>query len=304
MHRFRASLWAFLTIALCLPGTCAWAGELEVDLLGWRLQQLDHGVQEALGAPWKTMVEGDLTSRAYMIGSNSYLVIATRREAPSYIHALQFTGHDPQLELIRGLHLGDPRDKVIAALGPPDRIRPLDISPIEPLKLEVLDYDAHNYSVEVDPRGNLYSLRIRTTEALLAIAEDQASSDPWPAFAEAVKSGNFARLEPLLRPDIEIYRAGNTLANRRRHRDFVAAPPQAFLDAFFNQGTGVAAAMQQSAPEAHTRLTQKMGVGWVYKFPADSVLQEVVFFPYLRTWRVYEVRFREPTPLPEPVERG
>jgi hypothetical protein len=294
---------AFLPVLFAL-GIPAHAGGLEVDLLGWRLQQFNHGVPEALGEPFKTIVKGDLTHRAYRVGTSAYLVIAAHRDAPSYVHSLQFTGHDPGPELVRGLHLGDPREKVIAALGPPDRIESLDISPIEPLRVEVFEYDAGNFSVEIDPDGNLYSLRLRTNDALLTIPRDQASSDPWQAFVAAVASGRFDRLEPLLRPDVEIYMAGDTLANRRRYRDFVAAPPPDFLDAFFDPTAGVVAAASRSAPEAQLRVTEKMGVGRVYKFPADSPLEEVVFFPYLGTWRVYEVRYRDAAATTYPVERG
>ena len=47
-----------------------------------------------------------------------------------------------------------------------------------------------------------------------------------------------------------------------------------------------------------------MGTALVYTFPADKNLKEVVFLPYLRRWRVYEVRFRDAVDRTRPVERG
>ena len=66
----------FLPVLLAL-GLPAHAGGLEVELLGWRLQQFDRGVPAALGEPWKTRVDGDRTSRLYRVGTDAYLVIAT-----------------------------------------------------------------------------------------------------------------------------------------------------------------------------------------------------------------------------------
>lgn len=298
----------FLMIALALA-PAARGGDLQVDLLGWRLQQFDNGVADAMGEPWKTLDQGNRSSRLFRLGKQGYFAIHTDRRVEHYIDSLQVTGFGPGPELIHGLRLGDPREKVLAALGQPDRIRPLDISPVHPLKVDVWEYDDRNYSIELDPRGRLYSLLLFSNEHLFAFPPD-SSPEPWDELAAAATSGNFERLEPLLRPDIEVYRGDDTLSNHRRYQDFVASPPADLLAAFFDLSSGVAAVARQPAPAGFARVVEKMGVGMVYQFPADSLLEEVVFFPYLGSWRVYEVRFRDaddtgaPAGSQAPVERG
>ena len=56
-----------LLLVLGLP---ARAGELEVDLLGWRLFQVDHGVRAALGEPFHTRRHEGWTDRAYLTGAS------------------------------------------------------------------------------------------------------------------------------------------------------------------------------------------------------------------------------------------
>ena len=298
----------FLLLALALSPP-ARGGDLQVDLLGWRLQQFDHGVHDAMGEPWKTLDQGNRSSRLFRLGRQAYLAIHNDRRVAHYIDSLQVTGFEPGPELIHGLHLGDPREKVLAALGKPDRIHSLDISPVEPLMVDVWEYDDRNYSVELAPQGRLYSVLIYSSDHLFALPS-ASSHDPWDALAAAAASGSFEQLEPLLRPDVEVYRGEDTLSIHRRYRDFVASPPADLLAAFFDTSSGVAAVARQPAPEGFTRVAEKMGVGMVYKFPADSLLEEVVFYPYMGSWRVYEVRFRGaddsevPSGSRAPVERG
>ena len=111
--------------------TFARGAELQNDPLGWRLQPFDLGVKRARGEPWNTQEADGLASLVSRVGDAGYFVITTDRQEPDRIHFLQFTGHDPGPDLVRGLHLGDPRGKVVAALGPPDRVRDIDITPVE-----------------------------------------------------------------------------------------------------------------------------------------------------------------------------
>jgi hypothetical protein len=306
MPLLRACINGLVLLLALVLATPARGGELQVDLLGWRLLQYDRAVEGLLGKPMHIAQRGDgWTDRAYWIDKQAYLVVATHKDRPQYIQGLQVTGRSAEVELFAGLRLGQSLASVHERLGAANRVTTLRLD-FEPTRLSVHHYDARNYSLEFDPDGRLYSVRIHTVDAMLGHARVDASAagDPWSLLTAAAMTGDFARLEPMLRPDVEVYRGQQLIAIEQRYGDFVASPGPALLSAFFDRASGVAAATPMPAPELYWRVTEEMGAGLVYKFPPDSVLREVVFFPYLGSWRVYEVHFRDKGAPAGPVERG
>lgn len=257
---------------------------LELELDGWRLQQFAASVEEQLGPPFKVVEQPPETFKVYHVGERAYLVVGTRSPLVNNIDSLQLTGTQADATLLRGLRLGDPADKVRQALGAPQKVKPIG----EP-DVDMWDYLDRNYSVEVDRAGHLYSVRIHSDEKLLGAPR---GDDPWSAFKADVASGAFERVEPWLRPDVEVYRDGETLAIRGRYGPFLATRSDALRDALLGPHSSVRTAIAQYEPEGLVRVTENMGVGLVFKFPDASELQELVFFPYAGRYRLFEATFR------------
>lgn len=258
----------------------------EIELNGWRLQQYIRAVDAQLGKPFKVVDDGREHWRAYRLDDEAYMVFLVHDDWPSYIQSIQLTGVTRKMLPFRGLMLGDPVAKVVASLGEP--VRKVDIA--QP-KVVRYDYPDRNYSVEIDAGGRLYSILLNTREVLANVADAQ---DPWPSFEAAIRARDFAALSGMLRPDVEISRDGEVLAVERRYSDFAQRPDPAFVDALFGERGSVRAALQDHAPEGQVRISEHQGIGMVYKFPEDSALQEIVFFPYAQRFRAYEITFREP----------
>lgn len=262
------------------------ATDLEDELNGWRLQQFSS-ISAQMGAPFKTVEDPPLKFSAYRVDSDAYMVVGVDADQPNNIATLQLTGKiSPQMRPFRGLRLGDGREKVLAALG-----QPTEVVEIAEPKVSRLSYEGRNYSVELDDEGNLYSIRIQINAEFMAVKEDR--EEPWTDFVAAVRSGDSSLLLPQLRPDVEVYRDGQTLSIQRRYSDFAASPDAALLDAFFSRSSGVRRYLDVCEPEGLVRVTERMGVGLVFKFQSDCALEEIVMFPHAGQYRVYEVAFRQ-----------
>ncbi|MBI4207136.1 MAG: hypothetical protein HY527_19100 [Betaproteobacteria bacterium] len=266
-----------------------WASDVEIELNGFRLQQFVRVAEASFGKPFKTIDTGPSVVNAFSVDSSAYMVVEHHKRYPNNISMLQLTGATTKALPFRGLMLGDPESKVIAALGKPDHIAKID-SP----KVTKLSYNSRNYSVELDAQGRLYSIQIFTNKAVVADVNDSESH--WPSFKSAVLSKDFSSVAEMLRPDVEIYKGGKVLSIQVRYSEFLQKPDKAFISALFDETDSVLAELRQAEPEEEIRLQQNFGVGRVFKFPKGRYLKEIAFFPYNGKYRVYEIAFKEEKP--------
>ncbi len=271
---------------MALISACSWAGDFEVDLNGFRLQQLVSVVEPALGRPFKTIDEGDLIADAYAIDQYAYMVVGHLKKYPHNISVLQLTGATAKALPFKGLLLGDLKPKVIEALGKPDRV-----VHIQSPKVTKLVYERRNYSVELDESDRLYSIQVFTTADLMNKTDNSESE--WANFRTAVLSKNVAALLEMMKPDVEIYRGGKTLSITVPFGAFAAKPDREFVSALIGPTNSVLQQVTQAEPVQELRLTENIGMGVVYKFPNGKILKEIAFFPFNGRYRVYEIAFRE-----------
>lgn len=201
---------------------------------------------------------------------------------------LQLTGVTDKALPFKGLMLGDSKKKVLKTLGEPSSTKELE-SP----KVTVMYYDDRNYSLEIDEKGRLYSIMV-FANADLRSGKDLKDSG-WEEFKLAVLSKDFERILETLCPDVEIYKDGKILSIQERYSDFLKKPDKEFVDAFLGKTDSVLQEISQGQPEQEMRITEKMGVGMVFKFRKGEILEEIAFFPYNGKYRVWEVAFRNKT---------
>lgn len=285
-HTNMPMLRYFVVAILWLTSTHSWAENLEVDLNGFRLQQYVSIVEPALGRPIQTIDQGELVAKAYVIDQDAYMVVSHLKKHPYNISALQLTGATTKATPFKGLLLGDPKSKVIDVLGKPDHVEQIQ-SP----KVTKLAYEGRNYTVELDESDRLYSIQIFTTEDLMN--KTDGAESVWANFKAAILSKNISALLEMMKPDVEIYREGKTLSINSRFSAFAAKPDSEFVSALIGPTNSVIQQIEQAEPVQELRLTEKIGMGIVYKFPNGKILKEIAFFPFNGRYRVYEVAFRE-----------
>lgn len=273
----------YALVALSRIGSAA---DIEVDLNGFRLQQLTKAAESTFGSALQTIDQDDMILKAYQIDEEAYMVIGCTKKNKYNISTIQLTGRSAKTIPFRGLLLGSTREEVISALGTPDKIEEED-NP----RLTKFSYLHRNYSVEIDPEGHLYSILISTTSDVVATPTRDDTSE-WQAFKDAVISERFDLTAEMLKPDVEIYVDGTVLQIDRKFDEFQRNPSAEFKAALFSDGRSVRSEIMRTVPSQEFRLTEKIGMGIVYKFPEGKVLKEIVFFPYNGKYRVYEIAFR------------
>ena len=72
-------------------------------------------------------------------------------------------------------------------------------------------------------------------------------------------------------------------------------PDPGIYEVLLGEENSVYSEIQQTEPEGELRLVVGLGGGWVYKFYNSKIPKEIVFFPYNRKYRVYEITFRDNT---------
>lgn len=275
-----------LSITIALFSSLLHAEELQTDLNGFRLWQFRTVVTSTMGKPFDTFTTDASIAEAYRLDDKAYMVFEYMKKYQNNICSMQITGSTDKTIPFMGLKLGDDVSKVTAILGQPSYTEKID-SP----KVTRFEYVGKNYTVEVDDKNKLYSIKIFITKDMLSKAAE--SFKAWDEFKAAIGAKDINKIMSMLRPDVEIYKKGKVLSINQRFADFVDKPDKEFIDAFLGEKDSVLKELAETEPEGEFRLHEKVGVGEVYKFYKGKILKEIVFYPYNGMSRVYEIEFRE-----------
>jgi hypothetical protein len=273
-----------LYIILCSFPIHAWANQFQLN--GFWLQQYKKAVTTTLGKPFRVNETANSTWEAYALSNRSYMVFEFLKDKPDLIYSIQITGDACAMIPFFGLKLGDDKFQLFETLGKPDKIQR-----IEARKVDLYEYKDKNFSFEINDQGKICSLRITGYRELFK--DVAADFSYWNAFKKAILNKDFKGLADFFRPDAEIYINDDVLDIDKPLRSFFTHPAGKFYDALFNGDESVLNQLQSVEPQAEHRITLNSGVGHVYKFYTGQILQEIVFFPYAGTYRVYEIKFRK-----------
>ena len=282
---FRSLIVAALVSAICIASP---APAHEVALNGFLIYQFRDTVKKVLGKPFQTGKTERSEYEAYAMGDDAYMAFEYLKDHKDWVYSIQISGSKARMAPFKGLVLGDSREKVLAALGKPDRTEKVSNG-----RKELLVYDAENCSVEVDTKGRLVSIRIYWYEDLFT-PPDGDNEKNWNAFRRAIQKKDFKAISGYFRPDAEIYRDGQVLSIDRAFEPFFLASKGKFFDAILSDKNSVYSEVKSNVSDRmDMRLHEKMGPGFVHKFPKSKVLEEIYFLPYAGKWRIYEVKFRQ-----------
>jgi c-di-AMP phosphodiesterase-like protein len=284
MNRIKYKLLLFFTILL-VPVTL-WAADIQTDLNGFRLLQFKTAVEAFFGKPFQTFKTKSSTAEAYRVDSDAYMVFEYLNDLPNNIFSIQLTGHTSKALPFRGLMLGDDVKRVNDILGKPSQVKK-----IESPDVTEYDYERTNYSVEIDDKNKLYSIRLYSNRDFTRRVNEEFKA--YDEFKDTILKKDLSGILSMLRPDVEIYKGEKVLSIKRRYADFVANPDKEIITALLGDSRSVLKEVAESEPEGELRLIMNFGIGEVYKFYKGKILEEIVFFPYNGKYRVYEIRFRK-----------
>jgi hypothetical protein len=239
-----------------------------------------------LGPAFEKMEKDFSIFEIQLFDEKSYMVFGYLKNMPQSIFSIQLTGRTTKMKPFKGLMLGDSKEKVIEVLGKPSSVEPTDIASVQRY-----EYKNANYTIEISGEGKLYSIRIHSYKDLQSLPK--TAELPWEGFKRSVLKRDFKEISTYLRPDVEIYKCDKVLFINKSFREFIENPDSEFYDALVGEKNSVYSEIQQTEPEWELRFTEKVGVGWVYKFYKGKILREIFFLPYDGRYRVYEIAFRD-----------
>jgi hypothetical protein len=258
----------------------------EIELNGFLLHQCRKAIELSLRPSFEKMEEDFLTYEIHLFDDEAYMVFGYPKNMPQRIFSIQLTGRTSKMKPFKGLMLGDNKEKVIEVLGKPSSIEPTDVAGVQRY-----EYKGTNYSVEIGAEGKLYSIRIDSHRDLQSLPK--TTELPWEGFKRSILKRDFKEISTYLRPDVEIYKGDKVLFINKSFREFIENPDSEFYDALVGEKNSVYSEIQQTEPEWELRFTEKVGVGWVYKFHKGKILREIFFLPYDGRYRVYEIAFQD-----------
>lgn len=258
----------------------------EIELNGFFLHQCRQAVVLSMRPAFEKMEKDFSIFEIHLFDEKAYMVFGYLKNMPQSIFSIQLTGRTTKMKPFKGLMLGDSKEKVIEVLGKPSLIEPTDVAGVERY-----EYKSTNYSVEINAEGKLYSIRIGSYRDLQSLPK--TAELPWDGFKRSILKRDFKEISTNLRPDVEIYKGDKVLFINKSFREFIENPDSEFYDALVGEKNSVYSEIQQTEPEWELRFTEKVGVGWVYKFYKSKILREIFFLPYDGRYRVYEIAFRD-----------
>ncbi len=273
------------TFAVLLIPALLLAIENQFELNGFWIHQYKSAIEGSLGKPFKTGESDQFTWAAHEFDEKSYMVFQFYKGVPDRIYSMQITGKSSTMLPFNGIVLGAISDEVEKVLGAPDEIRE-----IEKPKLKYYIYENKNFSVEFDPNGNLYSIKISIYPEIYN--EVDKKFDYWTQFKKAVSDKDYLRVSKFFRPDAKVYISNKTLDIDKAFVRFFQDTSTDFFKAILSEKGSVYEELLQDESEREIRVLEKVGVGFVHKFYFGKILTEIVFIPYANQYRIYEIAFK------------
>jgi hypothetical protein len=273
-------------LLLFLVGTATFAATQAHELCDFILKQDSSAFDHGLGKPFRTESLPDKSvMRAYMLpGTQKTYLVAIFKQGRAV--RLELTGEDFTGPTgFFGLTLGENSSAVKKVLGEPSNIRHEAES-----NLDLWDYYPSNYSLEFATDHRLYSIQVN---------EDPPSKPPLVVGTQAVRKFALAIQTNDLDTVVQMS-SGALECTDKSALSFARAARIDLADSHgelarcLKKATEAIVSLGEKMPgtDDQLRIAERGGPFCVTKFPASSLLKEVVFTREVDDWRVYEVTLR------------
>jgi len=195
----------YLNIVLLSLSLLVNSQEFQKDLNGYRLGQYRDVPKNEL----KTLLQNDkfedgFEYEAYLAAPDTsvYMIFEYAKNDLNVIWSIQVTGSQPGYNFnFKGLRFGMKTDEVIRILGKPSDM--VDIGEYG----KRWEYNNTNYSVEINPKGFLSSIKISDLSNEFYSHIDISKIPSFEYYTEIFKSGDKNIIGDILAPDIEVYKS-------------------------------------------------------------------------------------------------
>lgn len=189
-------------------------------------------------------------------------------------HTIQLTGGSgTKMTSFLGLKLGDPRELVLSRIGNPSRTRQIE----EP-EVELLVFEGRNYTLELDPSGKIYSIRLSGSEGF---NENPAVSYSLDSIFAILSTKDPKSILGLLAPDVEVFQGDSVISFHGGAETEIHDPTSPIWRALVTSDTSFLSVLTDStlraSGESSLRIFETKRMALVHKFPIPFPLEEIVF---------------------------
>jgi hypothetical protein len=232
--------------------------------------------------------EGELVYTYWLdekVKDPTFLVFGVYNPESGIIADIQLTGDKSDKETFLGLKLGDSKEKVISILGNPSKIE------LGTRNGDFYIYNDRNYSVQLSKEGKLFSIKIST---LRGFTENIEIGDFIKNFTDVLNTNDINKISEFLMPEVEVYVKDKVLQITKRFLDELFDLNSEIMKYLLFAENSVKNILNNYKGEIdmQLRITDKGPTGYVYKFTASKVLEEIFVIEHAGKWRVYEIKYR------------
>ena len=260
----------------------------QTELNGFLLGQYAEAADGVFGKPTQvTTTDDHWTYRVYIFDKqhNGYMAFKFPDKDAKRMLSIQIAGDaGTPMRPFLGLSLGDDRDRVIQALGEPDKIETEKDYPVD-----LYTYKDRNYSLEIDRQGRLTSIQVM---GYTGFAKGPPGSMPdADILKKFILSKDVDGLLTVLAGHFEIYKGDRTFSFNRSARSELTDVKSGTRRLLMEEKGSLreAFANEPFEPDPQIRVYEKAPPGSVVKFPRSKVVQEIVYKVEAGTWKVWEI---------------
>lgn len=281
----------FVSCVAVLAGLAQAPPPSQVELNGFLLGQYAQAPDRAFGKPAQVGTDEDhWTYRAYLFDEKygAYMAFRFPPDDHQRMLSIQIAGNaGTPMRPFLGLVIGDDKQKVLQALGNPEKIEPEKEYPVD-----LYTYANRNYSVEINRKGKLSSIQIM---GYAGFAEKPPSGLPdIEGLRRFIVNHDIDGLLTVLAGDLEIYRGDHAYSFSQSARAELADQETEIGQLLFGDKAGLLAAFtaERFDPDEQIRLYEKAPPGCVVKFAHSKIVREVVYKAEAGSWKVWEIALR------------
>ena len=277
-------------LLLCLLPLLSNSQELTTELNGFRIGQYREVPKNEL----KTILQKDkfedgFEYEAYLVEPDTsvYMIFEYANYDLETIWSIQLTGNKIGYDgNFKGLKLGMTSDEVTQILGKPSSI--VDIGEYG----KRWEYNNTNYSLEINPKGLLSSIKITDKSQEFYPKQDLSKIPSFKQFSEILNSQDRKKIIEILAPGLEIYKDNATYY----FRNSIAIEIKNDNSSIFKLIEEMKDIINKTNPddrmqyEENMRVTEKLGTMHVAKFKSKDRKSEIVFKYMFGKYMIWEIK--------------
>lgn len=283
---------ALFILFLTLSSLRALSTEMVLSLNGFYLGQYREVAKNELGLPYqKDKFDDGFEYEAFLIKPDSsvYMIFEYSNINLQVFWSVQLTGSNYKTDF-KGLNLGDNSSEVLRILGNPSA--KIDAGEYG----ERWEYEGTNYSIEINKKGKLSSIKI-SDESLKLFPRVAVEKIPkFESIKSILQSGDKSVVQSLLCPDVEIYYNNSTVFFKKSIQSEIATDESGIFKLIRTLSVDLDKVniIDQSEYEENIRVVEHKDPMHVIKIKKGNSIKEIVFKYVFGKYLIWEIKSQLP----------